>query len=69
MNRITEEATQTAEAARSRAPVVRARRSWHWSCPDCGRTQIAKRSVTHEAECSGCGKWYLVWINGPEQGK
>lgn len=43
-------------------PRVRARRSWHWTCAECGRTQICKRSETHEARCWGCMAKVLVDI-------
>lgn len=60
-NRITNKPVEnmtTNEAATQ--PVVRARWSLHWTCPDCNCTQISERSETHTEACNRCGKSFCI---------
>lgn len=56
-DRITSEAVDTQTKS---PPLIRARASWHWTCTSCGRTQICRKSTTHQASCWGCGETYTV---------
>ena len=59
-NRIADDCTTPKQETAGSKGTVRARRSWHWTCPDCQRTQIATKSSTHKAECWGCGATFTV---------
>ena len=65
-NRLTGKPLEEREEGRKKLadplPIVTARRSFHWTCPECGRTQLALRSMTHEACCSACLKRYRIVI-------
>ncbi len=54
----------TTKTEKPKPTVVRAMRSYHWTCPDCQCPQFAERSQTHVGECKRCGKLFTVAIVG-----
>ena len=46
----------------SQPRAVYARRTWHFRCPDCNRTQIAKRSESHVDKCRMCGNEFTIVV-------